>query len=345
MSSRPLSYYRTLPKIDLHRHLEGSLRLTTLNEIAQKERLDLPLDDLSRLGEMVQIQPSDPPTHLNFLSKFKALRHFFCSPEIIRRMTREAVEDAAADNVRYLELRFTPVALSRIGKYPLGEVMDWVLESAHEACAATGLITRLIVSVNRHESPQLAADVARLALDRRERGVVGLDLAGDEANFPALPFVGIFQEAREAGLAITLHAGEWAGADNVIEAIDVLGAVRIGHGVRVMEDPDAVALAREHRTVFEVCPTSNHQSGVVAALKDHPLPGMLAAGLDVTIHTDDPAISQITLSDEYALACDLFGLSLDTLRKCVLSAAQAAFLPTALREQLTADLAGAFQNP
>ena len=345
MSSRPLSFYQTLPKIDLHRHLEGSLRLATLKEIAQNEQLDLPLDDLSRLGEIVQIQPSDPPTHVNFLSKFKALRHFFRTPEIIRRITREAVEDAAADNVRYLELRFTPVALSRIGNYPLGEVMDWVVESAQEACAASGLITRLIASVNRHESPQLAAAVARLAADRKDQGFVGLDLAGDEANFPAQPFIGIFHEAHEAGLAITLHAGEWAGAHNVIEAIEEFGAVRIGHGVRVMEESYAVALAREHGTVFEVCPTSNHQSGVVNSLKDHQLPGMLAAGLDVTIHTDDPAISRITLSDEYALACNLFSLSFETLRNCVLSAAQAAFLPPTQREQLARELALDFLIP
>ncbi len=345
MSSRSLACYQTLPKIDLHRHLEGSLQLATLKDIAQNEQLDLPAQDLARLGEIVQIQASDPPTHLNFLSKFKALRHFFRSPEIIRRITMEAVEDAAADHVRYLELRFTPVALSRIGRYSLGEVMDWVVESAMRESAKTGTLTRLIASVNRHESPKLAAEVAELAAARQDRGIVGLDLAGDEANFKAGPFIEVFQEAREAGLAITLHAGEWAGAENVVEAIEAFGAVRIGHGVRVMEDPDAVALAREHKTVFEVCPTSNYQSGVVASLEDHPLPGMLAAGLEVTINTDDPSISQITLSDEYALASDLFGLSFETVRGCALTAAKAAFLPSSLREKLVTDLARDFQAP
>ncbi len=345
MSSCPKAFYRTLPKIDLHRHLEGSLRLPTLIEIARNDNLDLPVNDLSRLGEFVQIQPSDPPTHVNFLSKFKTLRHFFRSPEIIRRITREAVEDAAADNVRYLELRFTPVALSRIGKFPLGEVMDWVVEAARTAGAANGLSTSLIASVNRHESPRLAAEVASQAADRQNAGLVGLDLAGDEANHPAGPFYGIFREARESGLAITLHAGEWAGAENVTEAIEVMGAERIGHGVRVLEDGKAVSSARERGVVFEVCPTSNYQSGVVPALKDHPLPRMLAAGLEVTINTDDPAISHITLSDEYALACDLFGLSFQSLRGCVLSAARAAFLAPSRRMQLANELARDFQLP
>jgi adenosine deaminase len=345
MSFRSLAGYQILPKIDLHRHLEGSLRLATLNEIAQHEQLDLSARELARLGEIVQIQPSDPPTHQNFLSKFKALRHFFRSEEIIRRITREAVEDAAADNVRYLELRFTPVALSRIGNYSLGEVMDWVVDSAMEAGAKTGTSTRLIASVNRHESPVLAAEVAALAADRQSQGIVGLDLAGDEANFPAGPFTGVFREAREAGLAITLHAGEWAGAENVVEAIEAFGAVRIGHGVRVMEDINAVALAREHQIIFEVCPTSNHQSGVVVSLKDHPLPGMVAAGLTVTINTDDPSISRITLSDEYAQASDLFGLSFETLRDCLLAAAKAAFLPPSEREKLTIGLARDFHTP
>ena len=167
------SIFRALPKVELHRHLEGSLRLSTLVDIAQQHRLDLPVEDLSQLGAHVQVQATDPLNYRNFLSKFKTLRLFYRTPEIIHRITREAIADAAADNVHYLELRFTPVALSRNGGFPMAEVVDWVVGSAKQASAELGIITRLILSANRNESVDLAAEVAQLAVDRQSDGVVG----------------------------------------------------------------------------------------------------------------------------------------------------------------------------
>lgn len=186
--------------------------------------------------------------------------------------------------------------------------------------------------------------VAQLAAARIDHGIVALDLAGDEANFPAEPFREIFHDARQRGLALTLHAGEWSGAENVAIAIDQIGVDRIGHGVRVMEDRVVVRQAREQGVVFEVCPTSNYQSGVIPDLKAHPLPAMMAAGLTATINTDDPGVSRITLSDEYRLACCVLGLSLDQLHTCVLAAAQGAFLPEADRRQLTAEIDAEFPH-
>lgn len=211
-----------------------------------------------------------------------------------------------------------------------------------ETAAVHGIQTRLIASANRHESPDLAAAVAELAAARIDQGIVALDLAGDEANFPAEPFAHIFEESRQRGLALTLHAGEWSGAANVGIAIEQIGVERIGHGVRVMEDMDVARLARDRGIVFEVCPTSNYQSGVIPDLNAHPLPAMLAAGLTVTVNTDDPGVSRITLSDEYQLACNILGLSLDQLRGCVLAAAKGAFLPEPERVQLAADIESAF---
>jgi len=335
-STQPIEFYQTFPKVDLHRHLEGSLRLNTLREVGLNHGLDLP--NTNRLRELVQVNKDEAFTFENFLSKFQTLRLFYRSPDIISRLTREAVADAAADNVRYLELRFTPAALGRAEQFPLGEVMDWVIDGASKAEADFGVKTRLIASVNRHESPELAEQVARLAAERFAKGIIGLDLAGDEAHFSGLLFSGVFKEARQAGLHITVHAGEWAGAENVSEAITQLGAERIGHGVRVLEDPSATALARERGTTFEVCITSNYQSGVVAALTVHPLPRMISLGLNATINTDDPSISQIKLSDEYRLACEDLGLSIKTLQERVLAAAQAAFLPGEERQRLVESL-------
>ena len=161
-----------------------------------------------------------------------------------------------------------------------------------------------------------------------------MDLAGNEAEFSAKPFAGIFTEARQAGLHITIHAGEWAGAENVREAIEDVGAERIGHGVRVMEDENVVALARERGTTFEVCVTSNYQSGVVPALTEHPLPHMLQAGLDVTLNTDDPSVSRIDLTHEFKLVCEDLGVPLEVLKERVLAAARAAFLADYERNEL-----------
>jgi adenosine deaminase len=333
----PLNIYHALPKVELHRHLEGSLRLTTMLDVARQHGITIPVGLVSLSG-LVQIQDEDPLTFTNFLEKFKTLRLFYRSPEVIHRVTREAVEDAARDNVRYLELRFTPVALSRAEGFPLHDVMDWVITSSQEAAKKHKIKVGLIASVNRHESPDLAQQVAWLAAEHVKKGMVGMDLAGNEAEFSAEPFAPIFKEARQAGLHLTIHAGEWGGADNVREAIEVLGAERIGHGVRVLEDPAVTALARERGTIFEVCVTSNYQSGVFPALNAHPLKAMFEQGLNVTVNTDDPSVSRITLSNEYSLVCEELGVPFDTLKQSILTAAQASFLPGAEKTKLVASM-------
>ena len=329
-------FFRAFPKVELHRHLEGSLRLSTLWEVAREH--DMVIPTTGQLRSLVQVNEKEPYTFENFLSKFETLRLFYRTPEIIERVTREAVSDAALDNVRYLELRFTPVALSKAQGYSLTEVMDWVIDGAHAAQKEHNITARLIASVNRNESVTLAEQVAQLAVDRQKKGIVGLDLAGNEAYFSALPFTGVFREAQKAGLHVTVHAGEWGGPANVSDAILGLKAERIGHGVRVMEDAKVVALALEHQPAFEVCVTSNYQSGVVPALNEHPLMRMLTAGLNVTLNTDDPSISQICLGDEYSVAVEELGMPLEVLKERVLAAAQAAFLPEAERQALVQSL-------
>lgn len=332
-----LNTYRALPKVELHRHLEGSLRLDTMLDIARQHGITIP-EDVLRLSTLVQVQEEDMFTFQNFLAKFNTLRLFYRSPDVIHRITREAIEDAAKDNVKYMELRFTPVALSRAERFPLHDVIDWVMTSAQQAAEECGMIVRLIASVNRHESTELAEQVAWLAVEHMDHGMVALDLAGNEAEFKSEPFTGIFKEAKQSGLHMTIHAGEWGPAANVKEAIAELGAERIGHGVRVLEDNDVVALARERGTAFEVCITSNYQSGVVNSLDTHPLVKMLDAGVNVTINTDDPSISRITLSHEYYIACEDLHMPQSTLRQRILAAAQAGFLAETEKEKLVNQL-------
>lgn len=331
--------------MDLHRHLEGSLRLDTLLDIAGQHGIPLPETDFRAL---VQMQRADTLNFTTFLSKFQTLRLFYRSPEVIARVTEEAIADAAQDGVVYLELRFTPVALGRLQGFSLARVMDWVVQAASHASKTHRIRTGLIASVNRHEPVELAEEVARLSAERMHQGVVGIDLAGNEAEFSALPFAGVFREARESGLRLTVHGGEWGGPENVRVAIESLGAERIGHGVRVMEDASVVDLARERGVTFEVCVTSNYQSGVVPALTDHPLARLVNSGLKVTLNTDDPSISGITLSDEYRLVMEELGLTPDVLIQCILNAARASFLPLAearaLERWLQKSLPGSFSR-
>jgi adenosine deaminase len=336
-----LKNYRALPKVELHRHLEGTLRLATMLDIAQQHGITIPADVL-RFSNLVQMQEEEKYSFQNFLSKFNTLRLFYRSPDVIHRITREAIEDAAKDNVKYMELRFTPVALSRAERFPLHDVIDWVITSAQNAAKEFGVMVRLIASVNRHESHELAEQVAWLSAEHKERGLIAMDLAGNEAEFKSEPFYGVFREARQAGLHITIHAGEWGPAANVKEGIEELGAERIGHGVRVLEDNAVVALAKERNTAFEVCVTSNFQSGVVPTLESHPLVAMIQAGLNTTINTDDPSVSRITLSQEYHVVCDELGIPLEILKERILAGARAAFLPenerNSLVNQLTKEL-------
>lgn len=322
-----------LPKVELHRHLEGSLRLSTLCEIARDFALDVPTEP-EQLRPLVQVMAHDEPSSANFLSKFLTLRKFYQSPEIIRRLAFEVIEDAARDNVHYLELRFTPMALAKSNGYSLHDVSHWMLEAVVGARQAfPQLHVELIASINRHESVEIAETVTQIAVDHKE-DIVGLDLAGDEVNFPAEPFAPLFHEARRAGLGITVHAGEWTGAENVRHAIERLEADRIGHGVRVVEDAAVVALARERGTVFEVCITSNWQSGVVSRLSDHHLPEMLAHSLRVTLNTDDPAVEAVTLTDEYEMAITALGVTPAQVKSAIHTAVQAAFLPPAEKHRL-----------
>jgi adenosine deaminase len=212
--------------------------------------------------------------------------------------------------------------------------MDWVIEAAQQGEKDYGVKTRLIASVNRHEGVELAAQVSLIAAERQDKGIVGLDLAGYEPGFPAGPFAAAFRPAQESGLHVTIHAAEWDRGENVVEAIQKVGARRIGHGIRLLESPAALELARQCGIPFEVCLTSNLRTGSVGQMVDHPVRRMLAEGLNVTLNTDDPGIFGITLSDEYRLFCETLGFPLVALQDCVLAAARAAFLPEPEQESL-----------
>jgi adenosine deaminase len=327
------SILAALPKIELHRHLEGSLRLATLAEIAREHKMDPLCRDAEALRPHVQVV-EDSPDFAGYLAKFRLLRHFYVDRDVVMRLAYESVADAARDNVRYMELRFSPVALSRVRGFDLQQATDWVVLAVDRAQHDHDIRVHLIATIGREEDAGVARRVAEIAVSALSSGVVGLDLAGDETAWPAARFVEVFRWAKAHGLHITVHAGEAGPASNIREAVEHLGAERIGHGVHAGDDPAVLQMLSERRVALEMCPTSNLHTAAVPALGDHPLSRYQKAGVPVTINTDDPSISNTTLTDEYLAAIRDVGMTLPALRRAILHSAEAAFLPDAERRQM-----------
>lgn len=335
--SKTISSLRTqlhvLPKVDLHRHLEGSLRLQTLAEIAQEHGIDLPSYDIEYLRPFVTVANDEPDFH-RFLEKFRLLQRFYPSRAAVERIAYEAVADAADDNIKYLELRFNPLAQARVQGFSLDEVTTWICSAVVRAQRDYGVRVNLILSIRRDVSLDIASEIADLAVAHLDDGVVGLDLTGDEIGYPADRFADIFRRAHQEGLHVTVHAGEAGGAENVRQAVELLGAQRIGHGIRAIENSQVVHLLQERKVALEVCPTSNLQTGAVRRFGQHPLMDLLALDLRVTINTDDPSVSDTTLTDEYVVAMLTMGMTFEQIKRAIVIAADSAFLPPGEREQL-----------
>ncbi len=321
------SLLHRLPKVDLHRHLEGSLRLSTLMEIARRHQIHLGLGlEVAELEPLIRVTPSEPAGFHRFLSHFRFLRLFYTSEEAIRRMAYEAVADAALDHVRYLELRFNPAALAQTQGFQLEEVLEWVLEGVGQAQQEFDIQVRLILTIVRGEDPKIAWRIARLAVAYRPHGVVALDLAGDELHSSARDLVPVFRWAREQGLSLTIHAGEVGPPENIRHAILVMGAHRIGHGIQSIHDVQILRLLHERDIPLEICPSSNLHTGATAGFHHHPLPDLYRLGLKVTLNTDDPSISDTTLTDEYLFAMAGMGLQWQDMLRILENAVEAAFL-------------------
>jgi len=315
-----------LPKIDLHRHLEGSLRLNTLAEVALEHGIDLPSYDIEQLRPYVQIT-DDPPDYKRFLGKFELLRNFYTSKEAVQRVVHEAIIDAAHDNIRYLELRFNPEALANTQNFSMNDAVEWVKETTRSTQAETGTRTCLILTIPRKESLNTAYEIAELSIEHFGDLVRGIDLVGDEVNFPAERFLEPFRRARQAGVNITIHAGEWAGVQSVYTAVQYLDAQRIGHGIRSIEDSSVVQMLYDRQIALEVCPTSNLQTGAVHGMAQHPLRDLYDLRLRVTLNTDDPSISDTTLTDEYVVSVAALGIEAQHIYHMLRNSVEAAFIP------------------
>lgn len=300
------------PKIDLHRHLEGSIRFDTFVELAREVGIELPKSELRRRTTM----KGERPGFRRFLSKFELYRGLYPSREWIERVAFEAAEDAKKDGVVYLELRFSPTHFGRRMGAKGEDVAEWVARGAKRA----KLDVRFIATFGRDYGVKGNEPTTRAV--RGTDVFSGLDLAGNEA-VSARPFIPLFKKLK---LPVTIHAGEAGGPENVREAIEKFGARRIGHGVHVLKDPALVLLARQRDVHFEVCLTSEIQTGAARSWSSHPGLKLLREGLRVSLNTDDPAVCGVRLSDEIRRALRA-GIERPLIARAMFHAAYAAFLP------------------
>ncbi len=327
-----------LPFIDLHRHLDGNVRLQTILDLGREHGIKLPGDTIETLRPHVQVVGVMPDL-VAWLNKLHWMIAVLGDYDACRRIARENVEDAKFEGIDYLELRFSPYFMAGPNQLDPTKVVEAVVAGIEEGRAATGLKVKLIGILSRTFGPEACRIELEALLTQREH-LTALDLAGDEKNWPAELFTEHFKRGRDAGWAITVHAGEAGGAPSVWAALRALGATRIGHGIRAIDDPTLLDHLAAHRIGLEINLTSNVQTNTVASFTAHPMKQFLARGLLATINTDDPVISGINLSHEYAVAAPAAGLSPAEIRQAQLNALEIAFLSSAERAGLRATKAG-----
>jgi adenosine deaminase len=318
-------FLRALPKTDLHLHLDGSLRLETLKSLATEQGVDLPADSEQELRQSLVCGDGCESLE-DYLEAFRITLSVLQKPAAVERAAREVVEDAARENVRYIEVRFSPI-LHRQQGHSEREILDAVLSGLKEASTQTGVQSGAIICGMRNIDPEKSRDLAQLAVDYKDRGVVGFDLAGAEQDYPAKHHVEAFYTILNNNVNCTCHAGEGYGPESISQALHYCGAHRIGHGTRLHEDRDLMAFVNDHRIPLEICLTSNLQTGLVSRLEDHPFRTYHDQGLRVTLNSDNTLVSDTDMTQEYRLAVGAFRLGVADVRKLVLNGFKSAFLP------------------
>jgi len=313
-----------LPKAELHVHLDGSLRPSTIIELAPEVGLEIPSSDPEELAHALSASGSKDLA--DYLSKFSTTLALMQTAEALERTAFELAADSAAENIRYLEVRYSPVLHTSDGM-ALEDAVAAPLKGLAKAEAELGIRTGLIICGIRSLDPTVSLRLAELAVAFKDQGVVGFDLAGAEPGNPARDHLAAFQHAIRNNLALTIHAGEGDGAESIAQAVHECNARRIGHGTRLLEDPALEAFVNDFRIPLEVCLTSNVQTRVAPTFGDHPLRRYFDAGLVVTLNTDNRLFSETTLTDEYWLAHTELGFGWDELTEVALLGFQSAFLP------------------
>jgi len=321
----PFETFVALPKTDLHVHLDGSLRLETILDLARAENIDLGVTSARELrlaigcgrhfGSLVE-----------YLRGFEITLKVMQTEEALERTAFELAEDAQRENVRYMEVRYAPMLHTQHG-LKLTTVVEAVLNGLRRARETYGIKSNVIICGIRNISPESSYQMAELAVAYKNRGVVGFDLAGAEADNPAKHHKEAFQLVRDNNINCTIHAGEAYGPESIAQAIHVCGAHRIGHGCRLREHGDLLHFVNDHRIPLECCPSSNVQTGAVRDLRSHPLKFYFDLGLRVTVNTDNRLITDTSVSKELWLAHTAIGLPFNEIKSLIVAGFKSSFQP------------------
>lgn len=320
-----LEFIEQLPKTDLHCHLDGSLRIATILELAAEQEVKLPADDPDRLFR--HIYAGDVCRSLeDYLKAFDVTLSVLQTEAALYRVALELCEDCARENVRYVEVRYAPMLHTRQG-LRLATIVEAVIQGLREGERRYGVRSGVILCGIRSISAESSLRMAELCVAYKNRGVIGFDLAGAEYNYPAKDHQRAFQLILDNNVNCTAHAGEAYGPESIAQAIHYCGAHRIGHGTRLRENGDLLNYINDHRIPLEVCLSSNIQTRAAPDFASHPLPFYFSYGLRVTINTDNRLVTNTTVSKELLLCHQHYGLGLDDLKELVVSGWKSAFLP------------------
>lgn len=321
----PIELIKRLPKTDLHCHLDGSLRLDTIIELAKKHHVKLPTFDRTELFGM--LYAGEHVTSLDdYLRAFDITLSVMQTEEGLERAAYELAHDAWAENVKYIEVRYSPLLHTREGLRP-AQVVEAVLRGLRTAKRELGIRYGVILCAIRSLGPESSLRIAELCVAFKNRGVVGFDLAGSEVNNPAKVHRQAFQLVIDNNINCTAHAGESFGPDSVHQAIHKCGAHRIGHGTRLVENGDLLNYVNDHRIPIEVCPSSNLQTRAASSWDTHPVDFFVDYGVRVTINTDNRLMSDTTVTKELYLCHKHYGWSLQTIKEIIIAGFKSAFMP------------------
>jgi len=330
--------FKQFPKIDLHLHLDGAIRVPTIAELGDELGIQLPSYDPTKLAKFVQVD-RDCRSLTDYLKRFEIFYPILPFSKTQERIAYELCEDCARDNVVYFETRFAP-CLACNERFTMEDAVVAALEGLRRGQRDFGVACGLILCCYRPATTRESVETVKLAHKYRDRGVCGIDLAGNELHFPAAPHAEAFALARKLEIPITIHAGEGQKAENIREAVFDYGAARIGHGVALQRDPELLKRVRDAGTVLEICLTTNLQTCSVPSLAKHPFKKFLDEKLCVTLNTDDPGISNITLTHELELAARGFALTEKQICELQINAARAAFAEPSERARAEALVRG-----
>jgi len=327
----------SLPKVELHCHLDGCLRIPTIIEMAARDKVSLPTTDPDDLKKLLSVGEKRGSL-ADYIKRFDVTLSVMQTPESLTRTAFELGEDAASENVRYMEIRYSPILHTKRGM-TLGESVEAVKKGLKKAEKVFNIRCGIIICGIRSISPEASLKLADIALKYKNKGVVGFDLAGVEENFPAKHHREAFYLILNNNVNATIHAGEAFGPDSIHQAIHYCGAHRIGHGTRLKEDRGLMQYVNDHRIPLEVCILSNYHTKTVRSLKHHPVRFYYDQGIRITLNTDNRLISNTTMTDEFMLAHTLFGFNLYDFREVTITAMKSAFMPYETRKKMIRSIA------